>query len=206
MSVTQLSALYLLVGAGWAVAVTVHRKRLDLIDAVLLGLFWPLYGPFLVLQQTASAGASGRSGFADSLQHARSTPLADLLPNQADAEALARRLEVAAAKRDEIDAFLADPDLSAERAEARWTELHNRGEERAATVAMSKVQNIRRLEALRDRFCRELEEVGELIDQLRVQAEVVRIAGSLDEDARELVSELVHRIEGLDAVLDGDPR
>jgi hypothetical protein len=204
MNVVELSVLYVLVGAGWAVASGFRRRSFEALDAGLLLFFWPLYGPFLLIQQSedVEVGAPGNDPFSDSLRRARGTPLADLLPDDADAEALAVRLEVAASKRDEIDALLAQPEFCAERAEARWAELRERGDERSATVALSKLQNIRRLRELRDRFCRELDEVSELMGQLRIHAEVVRIAGSLDEGARDLVTELVHRIEGLDAVLD----
>jgi hypothetical protein len=58
---------------------------------------------------------------------------------------------------------------------------------------------------MRDRFARELDEVGELLDQLITQAELVRLAGSADASAAELVREIVSRVEGLDQMLDDDP-
>src|SRR5256885_471674 len=67
-----------------------------------------------------------------------------------------------------------------------------------------RVQNIRRLRLLRDRFVRELDEVRELLAQLTTQAEVVRLAGVADDSAASLVRELVYRVEGLDQVLDHD--
>ena len=67
------------------------------------------------------------------------------------------------------------------------------------------MQNIRRLRAIRDRYARELDEVGELLAQLTTQVEVVRLAGSADASAADLVRELLARVEGLDEMLDDTP-
>lgn len=46
---------------------------------------------------------------------------------------------------------------------------------------------------------------SELLKQLRIQAEVVRLAGTTGESGvRELVGELLARVEGLDEVMDLD--
>ena len=47
-----------------------------------------------------------------------------------------------------------------------------------------------------------LSRTRDLVAQLRVQAEVVRLAGALEEDTRDLVAELLGRVEGLDAILE----
>ena len=98
----------------------------------------------------------------------------------------------------------ASPSRPEEEVETRQRTLAERGEEVAAAAARSRLQNIRRLRKLRDRFTRELLEVGELQAQLRTQAEVVRLLGSGEDGREELVAELVARVEGLDAVLDDE--
>jgi hypothetical protein len=55
---------------------------------------------------------------------------------------------------------------------------------------------------MREQFGKEINQISELLTQLRIQAEVVRIAGASDDDTRELVGELVARIQGLDELLD----
>jgi hypothetical protein len=212
---TALGLVYLLVGLGCAAAV-LARGRGSWLDAALLLLFWPLHGPFLLLSASpepalaaparAQPGAPGGhdAGLLDALRRAQGTPLAALLPDQETGRALAARLEQARRRVLEIDALLLQPAFSAQRALERQRELEQAGDRRAAQVAQGRVQHIERLKALRDRSQRELNEVGELIAQLRIQAEVVRLAGA-DEDTRDLIGELMHRIEGLDAVLEPEP-
>ena len=65
-----------------------------------------------------------------------------------------------------------------------------------------RIQNVRRLRSLRDRFARELDEVGELITQLTTQAEVLRLAGGPDSEVRYVVRELLSRVEGLDQMIE----
>ena len=64
------------------------------------------------------------------------------------------------------------------------------------------LQIIHRLKKMREQFGKEINQISELLTQLRIQAEVVRIAGASDDDTRELVGELVARIQGLDELLD----
>lgn len=214
---TALGLLYLLVGLGCAAA-ALARRRGSWVDAALLLLIWPLHGPFLLLasapeppldaprrSQPATAPTEAPdAGLLDALERAQGTPLAALLPDRATGRALAARLEQARQRVQEIDALLRQPAFSAQAAQARQRELEQAGDHRAAQVAQGRAQHIARLQELRDRSQSELNEVGELIAQLRIQAEVVRLAGA-DEDTRDLIGELMHRIEGLDAVLGPEP-
>lgn len=210
MKLTELSVLYGLVGMGCALVVLLRpaEQRGRLVDAVLLLGLWPLYGPFVVARwQGRDEGVTGReAAFLAALRRAGGTPLAALLPDQDTVLALGRRLRVAAGKVVEIDALLGQPGFSESNALERRRQLEQRG---ATTCALStatmRIQNIRRLRQLRDRFARELDEVGELLQQLHTQAEVVRFAGTPDAGTRELVDELVSRVEGLDRMLDDDP-
>ncbi len=206
MNLASLALLYALVGLGCA-CVALARRRFA--DALLLAALWPLVGPFLLLAQAPAdlvAPDQHEAAFLAALRRASGTPLASLLPDAATVRALADRLRVAAAKVTEIDALLARPDFDEAAAAARHAALAARdASETALSAAAMRLQNIRRLRALQRRFTRELEEVGELLGQLTMQAEVVRLAGAPDASTAELVRELVCRVEGLDAVLDDGP-
>ncbi len=140
------------------------------------------------------------------LRRARGTPLGALLPDEPALHSLAQRLRVATAKIAEIEGLLQRPEFSEPATVARLEELRRRdATESALAAAGIRLQNIRRLRAMRDRFARELDEVGELLEQLSTQAEVVRLAGAADASSAELVREIVSRVEGLDQMLDDDP-
>ena len=208
MNLLPFAIVYVLIGVGGALAVLLTRKSgAGWLDAALLVLFWPLYGPFLLLAGKDPVGASdappGEADFVHSLRRARAgTPLAVLLPDEASAERLSTRLETAAQKRDEIEALLAQPAFSEERAAERCRELEARGDERAASAARGRLTNIRRLRRMRDQFSAELSEINELIAQLHIQAEVVRIAGADTDESDAIIGAIMDRVEGLDAVLD----
>jgi hypothetical protein len=204
----ELATVYLLVGLGCAVASLVHRRPGRAADALLLAALWPLYGPFLLLKLRGGdpAASGAEATFAVALRRARGTPLGALLPDEATVVALGQRLRVAAGKITEIDGLLGRPEFSEPATLARLGELKRRDATECALAAAGiRLQNIRRLRAMRDRFARELDEVGELLDQLITQAELVRLAGAADTSAAELVRELVSRVEGLDQMLDDDP-
>lgn len=210
MRLLELGVLYGLIGAGCALVLLVRRSEVggSVTDAALLAGFWPIYGPFLLakMQGTDEGPEGSEVAFLAALRRARSTPLAVLLPDQRSVRALARRLRVAAAKVQEIDAILARPEFQERGALQRQRELESRGaSDCALSTASIRIQNIRRLRALRDRFARELDEVQELLSQLRTQVEVVRLAGVADDETRDLVQELVSRVEGLDRMLHDDP-
>ncbi|HEY3353619.1 MAG TPA: hypothetical protein VGQ83_10245 [Polyangia bacterium] len=211
MRLAELTLLYAIVGAGCAAAALVRGRGSRAAragDAVLLFGLWPLYGPFLLLSlRGEDHGAEGREvAFLVALRRAAATPLGRLLPDERTVRALGQRLRVAAAKVAEIDALLGRPEFSADDALARQRELTARGaSDTVLATAGSRVQNIRRLQAMRDRFRRELDEVNELLCQLTTQAEVVRLAGAPDASSEELCREIVNRVEGLDQMLDDDP-
>lgn len=207
MNLFTLLAFYALAGIGCAAAALVVR-RASLLDAVLLLALWPLAGPFLLMREAPAADAPGSReiAFLLALRRAGETQLGALLPDQATARALAARLRVAAAKTAEIDMLLARPEFDEAEAQSRLLALRARSaSEQAIATTTMRLQNIRRLRALRNRFANELDEVGELLVQLTTQAEVVRLAGVAEPSSAELVRELVSRIEGLDQMLDDDP-
>jgi len=207
----DLALLYGLIGLGSAVALVLRQPRAERRagDALLLGLLWPLYGPLLLarLRDQDHGTVASEVAFLVALRRASRTPLGALLPDESTVRALARRLRVAGGKVSEIDGLLQRPEFSEAAALERLEELRGRSaSETAVSTASIRVQNIRRLRALRDRFARELDEVRELLAQLETQAEVVRLAGAPDASTTELVRELVSRVEGFDRMLDDDPQ
>src|SRR5262245_27312867 len=169
MKLAELVLLYGLVGIGCAlvvIATSAASPATRAADALLLLLFWPLSGPFLLARGVDATDPSSQRelSFLLVLRKAAGTPLPSLLPDENTARELARRLRVAAGKIEEIDLILKRPEFDERKAHARHQELRNRGaSECALSTASIRIQNIRRLRALRDRFARELDEVGELI-------------------------------------------
>ena len=204
--ISSLLVIYAIIGCVAAVLALGHGSgRMGAIsDALLLLFFWPLYGPFFLMQSqhTDAAPANREAAFLAALRRAAGTPLGGLLPEWSSAKALARRLRVAGRKVGELDQLLAQPDFSETAATARLAALQaSHASAAALTSATMRLGNIRRLHALRGRFARELDEVGELIAQLTAQAMLLRIERALDPSANELVAELLARVEGLDQIL-----
>ena len=208
MSLPGLAVLYALVGAGCATARLMWRVQPDgrFGDAALLAFSWPLFGPFLLLRLQGDT-SQREVAFLVTMRRARETPLGCLLPDANTSRALANRLRVATGKVTEIDQILERPEFCEKGALTRVGDLRARGaSDTAISTATMRVQNIRRLRALRNRFAGELDEISELLLQLSTQAEVVRLAGGVDPSSAELARELVLRVEGLDSMLDDDPR
>jgi hypothetical protein len=213
MRLVELVLVYGLVGVGCVVAVFVRSpaSRTPL-DGLLLFAMWPLYTPFALMSFGAGGrtaprlAASSRAGaFVAALDRARSTPLADLLPDAAAAAALSERLDNAESRVAEIDRLLDDPDFDEAAAAERRAAFEASGDRFGASTAASRIQNIARLRRMRDHYDRELRQIEELLSQLRTQAEVVRLAGAMDDGTRDLVVDLIARLEGLDEVLDCGP-
>lgn len=215
MTTANLAAFYLLVGAGCA-AVRVARGGLGravVTDAGLLLLFWPLVAPFFVLQgadddapRAGSVGDEADEDFARALARASETPLGQLLPDRATVDTLRERLRLAARRAREIDALLREPELDEEAAVRRASELQQQGRREAAETVMGRVHKIRYIRSLGLHFRRELDAIRELLAQVRIQAEVVRLAGDADGSARALMTRLFGRIEGLDTALEEGSR
>lgn len=189
MRLWELGLLYLLVGAGGAAAV-LAKSRAEAaqraLDTALVLLFWPLYGPFLWM-----GSALARPGGA--------SPLERLAAD--GREAIARRVDAAEAKLAELDALLSRPELSAAAAEARRTELRARGDAVGERLAHNRLRAIERVHEIRAHFARELDQVRELMLQLEVQGELVKLAGEGDGGTRELLAELSVKVECLDEIV-----
>lgn len=213
MSLRELVVMYVLVGGVLAVlrqrCGPRHTLGERLAEAALLTLLWPLYGPFLL----ASGGPRARRATADgeetpaerallgALQRAHGAGMGDLLP---DAEAVARLregLRLAEARLVDMDELPQRPEFSEPEAQRRCAELTADGAAPAAAAAAGRLEHIRRLAGLREAERQRLREIEELLRQLQVQVEMVRLAGRPGADAREGVATLVARLEGLDLLL-----
>lgn len=195
MRLTELGLLYLVVGLGAATALIIARRRAtEPVDVALLISLWPLFAPFLLMRAQQPTTAT------DTIP-AEIEIIAELLPNAATGRHLAERLERARLRVAEIDAVLATEPFDEDHIRRRLAELTARGEERAAESTLRRLHLLERLREFRARYQRQLDEVAELFAQLHVQAQVVRVVGGGD-DAHALVSELMERVRGLDAILE----
>ncbi|MEO7731568.1 MAG: hypothetical protein ABIY55_11390 [Kofleriaceae bacterium] len=194
MSPGMLGVAYIAIGALVALAVAAIKRRLTLGDALLIVGLWPLYAPL----SFARDGDRGREDeLLAALARAQASPLASILPDAETARILGSRLREATARLAELDEVLARPDFDPRAVEQRAAELAARGATAAAATAGLRVQTLGQLRSLRERYHRELDEVGELIAQLVTQAELVRLQPAIAEASGELVRELVARVEGL---------
>lgn len=199
MRIAELLVLYALVGVGCALAA--RRRGQGLIDIALALVLWPLWMPVLFAGAAGASVDDDERRFQDTLDALSGGPLASLLPDRATVRLLSKRLALAGERVREIDRLLLAPEFSEADARARLERFRAQGDERAAAAAQSRAQNIARMRQLRDRFAREIEEIRELLGQLRVQAEVVRLSGAADSGSRELVGTILARVDGLDSVL-----
>jgi len=108
---------------------------------------------------------------------------------------------------------LARPAFDLPAARARHAELANEPAAASAETLASaalRVQNIERLRDLRTRFVAEVDDINELLSQLVIQVEVVRFVGATglgatEDGTRDLLRELLARVEGLGQMLDDRP-
>lgn len=199
MKLHALTALYLVTGAGLAIAVVARRglDRRTALDGALLLVCWPLYAPF------AWSAPAPRSPLIAALAALRQGPLAPLLPDPDTLTRLADRLARAVTRAAELDALTARPDFDPAAAEVRAATLAASDRPGAADAARRTAAHLRRLHTLRDHAHAELAEVEERLHQLRAQAEVMRLSGETT-DAAALIGALTDRIEALDDAL-ADP-
>jgi hypothetical protein len=223
MSAGAFSAALLAIYAGVGVVCVVAARRHALGDgrsdwgelAFALAV-WPLWLPLWLGARPAAAteaGAAERfndahpatSSLLAALTRVRGSPLAPLLPDPASVRRLATKLTEASTRIEELDEVLARPTFDLPAALARRDELAHDGSAASAEARASaalRVQNIERLRDLRTRFVAEVEEIDELLSQLVIQVEVVRFVGAAEDGPRDLLRELLARVEGLDQMLD----
>jgi hypothetical protein len=202
VTIVDLAVAYAGVGAVLAL-VAIVRWKASTVDALAVLAVWPLYAPVI-----AAGGDDDprEQALVDALRRAAGTPLAGALPDEAAARALVRRMRDGRARLAELDDVLARADLDEAAALARVAALERGGAHPGAiATAQRRVQTIRRMRALRDRFAGEIEQVDEVVTQLTAQLELVRFAGTADESAAaELAADLAARVESLDELFGND--
>jgi hypothetical protein len=184
-------------------------------DTAFAFALWPLWLPLWLGAQKPAAALPASVPSPDAhpatatlltaLARVQSSPLAPLLPDQAAVRSLATKLTDVSTRIEELDDVLARPTFDLEAALARRDEMAREPTSTPAGALASaalRVQNIERLRELRARFVSEVDEINELLSQLVIQVEVVRFAGSADDGTRDLLRELLLRVEGLGQMLD----
>ena len=200
MSLLDLAALYAVIGIGCGVVV--WRKKSGLASAALAVPLWPIWAPLVLIsdppKRTPASGRVARieAELEGAAVAARGSAFEILLPQPA-CDRIRAELRQAVARIDELDAVLAQPGFDLAQAERRVTALTEAGSPRALRTAVLHRDNVARLEVLRDRHARAVEELGELVGALRSQLVLARYAGSSPEGVGGIVSELWARVEGL---------
>jgi hypothetical protein len=220
MSAVAFSAALLALygGVGVVCVVAAHRdaERRGAGELAFAFAVWPLWLPlWLGARGAALEGGreppetpAGARALLAALARVQGSPLAPLLPDPASVRQLAAKLGDASARIEELDDVLARPAFDLPAALARRGELAGAGAGASAETLASaalRVQNIERLRELRASFVAEVEEINELLSQLVIQVEVVRFAGTSGDDTRDLLRELLARVEGLGQMLDDRP-
>lgn len=203
----MLLGMYLLVGAGHAV-VLVRRKK-NWRDVPLVLITWPLYASLFVgspRPPTPSHSPNDDSvnddAFKETLAQTRAVLEMHPLADRRSSELLVTWLHQAVDKVRKSDTLLASPMYDEAEARTRLERvMRGGGEGYALTLARSHLQNIVRLQALNSRYRQLIDDIGQLVVQLRVQTEVAQLCDDTGLDSQRLLTELVSRIEGLDAVM-----
>ncbi len=211
MSLLDLTLLYLIVGVGCAAVVyaRTHGTRLRRAGSAAVAVpLWPLWAPLALIDDVAPRSrATDRAArveeeLARSVEAARGSPFEVLLPADAAAR-IQSEVRATLSRVAELDAVLAQPGFDLIAAERRVSELTESGaSKRALQTAVLHRNNVARIQALRDRSVRGIEELAELVGALRSQLVLARYAGSSPEGVGGIVAEMWARVEGLGEALE----
>lgn len=188
MTLLDLLIFYLLLGVGACLLVS-RRRRGGPVDLALTLVLWPLIAPVALSASEGPRRPRERlkvpdfDALTEALDAIRDERIAALLPTSAQLEPLRVRLGELEARTAELHDVLAQGEFS--------------------TTEEPEMQSSRaRLLALRDEALREQRELLALCRRLRAQILVLRFSGANTGDVKELVAELLGRIEGAQAALD----
>jgi hypothetical protein len=192
MSVAQLTLIYVVIGAGWAL---VRIKQVGLsgagvIDAGFLILIWPLYGPLMGPQPHAPANPL-------------LSVLIEALPDAHAAQRMAQTITALDTRIDALNTLLARPEFDLEAVTRRTAELTRDGHDAAARAATRRHASLQQLSQTRAQCVAQRVALDELLVHLRTQVEVARYTGTAD-GAHRAVGELENLVGDLDALLDDD--
>jgi hypothetical protein len=150
-----------------------------------------------VLRRLEQPGPRRKMPWLDVYERAQGTALEELLPDRPGVRSLERRLEAAAQRLIDLDRLLARPELSEEAAQEHRRMARRRRDQVAVRLIELRLRNLERLRLAREQLASDLEEIRELLVELRLQADVVRDAGWCGAGTRALVEELLARMERL---------
>jgi hypothetical protein len=195
-----------------------HRDKAisaRLTSAVLALAAWPLWGPIAFLQApnlnlSTESFLLGRcrQALAEARQVVQGTTLDALLPERLITQLLTGLGQVEA-RHNELTALLQRPEFQS-RLDGAHSTAHGPGSPPGTRPgARAHDENVRRLNELRQRDERLLDEIAELAEALRTQLLVARYSGANDPGAHvgDLLSALATRVESMDAwfELDNEP-
>lgn len=222
MKLGDLLAIYVIAGLACAVAIyrtAPQRGLAGLASALVAVPLWPLWAPIALTAkrgapeeptkanarpaepEVAASVARIDAALREAMEACAGSSLAALLPREA-ADRILNEVRRAAARHAEIGALLAREGFDIRAAEARLADLTREGASpRAISTARLHLDYVRRLQALRERDARALDELSDLVQALRAQLTLARLAGSQPEGAGGIVSELWARVEGLGVAL-----
>lgn len=209
MSARDLLLVYLIVGAGCA-ALVYRRSRVPggrrLVSALVTIPLWPLWAPFVLgggaARQGDADGFSARIDRAlrDAAALGRGTPLATMLTPAAIARVNGEVARIAE-RIAELDALTRSPAYQADASAVRIAALERAGAS-ARTLDTARLEHaaLLRLQQLRRRDARALEEIAALVEALRSQVLLARHAGASSTTG--LAAEMWARIEGAQALVE----
>jgi hypothetical protein len=203
MNLLNLAVLYLLLGVVCALAIWRREEQRAPWSALVAIPLWPLWAPVVLADDAraqpapdAVAAARIAAALREGAQAADGTALAAML-NAASCQRIARTVERVTARRTELNALLARPELELRAARARVERASHVGNVRGLAAARLQLANAERLHAMAQRDAEALEELADLTEALRTQLLMVRFAGSTAEGIGDIVNDLWSRLEAL---------
>jgi hypothetical protein len=193
--------------AGVVYRTAPERGRAAALSALLTIPLWPLWLPVTLSAHRRpparrSAGTATRDAIWEAHEAVLGSALEPLLPREA-ARRMVDEVERASERHRELAELLSQRNFSAHAAQARIDELTSSGASaRSMVPARLHLENVRRLESLRQRDEQTLLELGELATTLRTQLVLARYAGSTPHDAGDIVSEVWARVEVLSSTFE----
>jgi hypothetical protein len=212
MGFTETLFLYLVIGAvvGAARAMldaraTLAKRLLSLAVAVP---FWPLFAPFLMVRPSAAPASPKDPGLESRIRagEARLTAALQSLGGIAEdvlaaevgrVEGLGRALRTMATRAAEMNALLATPEFSRERAQRTLSSLDDSPNDPRTTSVRARIANIERLESMRQRTLEALERALLEIEEIGSRMALLRFADRPDEEVVRIVRDIAISVEGV---------
>jgi hypothetical protein len=211
MGLLETSIIYGLVGLAVAAALVlredqggVARRAVTFVSGVA---FWPVFAPVLFAGR-ARQPPSRRATFRGRIEDAQAQLLEALgrvqgmaemvAPEVARVRGLAGSLEAMEERLGEMDEMLATPEFDTGVAQAALTDLARRGiadDDPRVQSVRSRLKNIERLKAMRERTCEDLERIVLKIEEMISRLQLLKFAGRPDAEVVQLFKEIADSVE-----------